>query len=46
MIFKTCWVGTIGKGSNRSCLASIPGVDLLFYIPVTLCTLCIIFYVI
>ena len=31
-----CWVGTTSKGSNESCLASFPGVPLLFHIPVIL----------
>ena len=34
--FETCGLGTTGKGSNGSCLASLPGVHVIFYIPVTL----------
>ena len=45
-----CWVGTTSKGFNWSCLASLTGVHLLFYIPVILLLIimCImyIFYVI
>ena len=48
-ITKGCWVGTSRKGSSGSCLAFLPGVHLLFYIPVILiqlllCTSCIYFY--
>ena len=55
IIMKGWWnlkhcVGTTIKGSNGSCLASLPVVHLLFYIPMALllilCTSCIYFHVI